>query len=113
MGTAAAHPNCCSFWSERIALAEAREAHLPYSATTPALEAQEARAHRSLAPAQCMMDIVTRPSRIEVGKGCPLYFHPFSPKGQTRRQGYEPGTARQTDHVEHNSIYHMLGKEAC
>ena len=72
MGTAAAHPNCCSFWSERIALAEAREAHLPCSATTPALEAQEAQAHRSLAPAQCVMEIITRPARAEVGEASPL-----------------------------------------
>ena len=72
MRTAAAHPSCCSFWSERIASAEAREAHLPCSATTPALEAQEARAHRSLAPAQCVMENITRPSRAEVQKVRPL-----------------------------------------
>ena len=61
MKTAAAHPNCCSFWSERIASAEAREAHLPCSATTLALEAQEAREHRILAPAQCMRLLITSP----------------------------------------------------
>ena len=72
MRTAAAHPNCYNFWNERIASAEAREAHLPCSATTPTLEAQEARAHRSLAPAQCMTQIVTRPYRAQLGEVYPL-----------------------------------------
>ena len=64
MRTVAAHPNCCSFWSERIVSAEAKGAHLPYSATTPALEAQEAQAHRSLAPAQCIRHYITRPHKL-------------------------------------------------